>query len=50
MSQQGTVFTHVRVSRYRNLEDRTGIDSRSSSVPVMLLCCRRVWISNGFLT
>ena len=40
----------MRFSRWINLEDRTGIDSRSSYIPLMPLCCRWARISYGVLT
>ena len=44
------MFTHVRMSGCRDLEDRTGVDCRSTDVPLMLLCCRWTWIRYGVLS
>ena len=44
------MFIHGRMPRCRNIEERTETDSRSSHVPLMLLCCRRARISYGVLT
>ena len=44
------MFTHERIARCRDLEDRTGTNSRSADVSLMLLCCRRARISYGMLT
>lgn len=43
------MFTHTRMSRCGHLEDQTGTDSRSTDVPLILLCCRRARISYGVL-
>ena len=44
------MFTHAKMSRCRDFEDRTGTDSHSADVPLMLLCCHMTWISYGVLT
>ena len=43
------MFTHVRSSGCRNLEDRIGTYCRSADVPLMLLCRRRARISYRML-